>query len=93
MKGHAIAAVILLLGSPAGLFAQESFQQKTWDTLSDRDVSDWGQTALQIQPNHWKHGETDHFIIHYFLGGEPLPDPATGQNARLGSGLDRYCPI
>ena len=51
---------------------EESFHQKTWETLSDRNVSDWGQTALQIQPNHWKHGETDHFIIHCFLGGEMI---------------------
>ena len=64
---HVVRALILLL--PASLLAatpDDSSQERTLAQLSDREMSDWGHAALQVNPQHWKHGETDHFIIHYF---------------------------
>ena len=40
-------------------------RQKTWDTLSNRDVSHLGERALGMNPRGWYHGETENFIIHY----------------------------
>ncbi|MEM6821652.1 MAG: hypothetical protein AAF558_06915 [Verrucomicrobiota bacterium] len=38
-----------------------------WEELSDRNVSeDWGKATIQLlPPGDWKHGETEHFVIHY----------------------------
>jgi len=71
----ATLVILLCVATPVALWAddaEESFQPKTWDELSDQDVSEWGRAALDIQPTHWKHGETDHFIIHYLLGGQMI---------------------
>ncbi len=37
-----------------------------WGKLSDRTVSPLGQAALQVRPTEWKHGETEHFVYHFF---------------------------
>ncbi len=39
--------------------------EKTWDELSNKDVGDEGQMALNMKPEEWKHAETDHFVIHF----------------------------
>ncbi len=73
VRWFSLALALLVL--PATLRAddpEDSFQAKTWEQLSDQDVSEWGRTALDIGPAHWKHGETSHFIIHYFLGGQMI---------------------
>src|SRR5450631_430889 len=33
--------------------------------LSQRDPNPLGERALAIQPEQWKHGETEHFIYHF----------------------------
>ncbi len=50
-----------------------SLVEKQLTKLSDSSVSALGQQALAIREKDWKHGETDHFIYHYFtpLIGEP----------------------
>ncbi|MFA5189999.1 MAG: hypothetical protein WC740_04690 [Verrucomicrobiia bacterium] len=40
-----------------------AFSEKQWDQLSDKDLKDWGKLA--IKNSKWRHGETEHFIIHY----------------------------
>jgi len=40
-------------------------RQKTWETLSNRDISNLGQEALGMNPRGWYHGETENFILHY----------------------------
>ena len=35
-------------------------------------MSDWGKAALAIAPGKWKHGETEHFIIHFTRNGEKV---------------------
>src|SRR5205085_2016997 len=40
-------------------------RQKTWETLSNRDVSYLGNQAVTMNPRNWYHGETENFIVHY----------------------------
>lgn len=39
--------------------------EKKWEELSNHDVSAEGQKALDIDPEKWRHAETDNFIIHF----------------------------
>lgn len=39
--------------------------EKDWEDLSNHQVNPFGELALQINPDRWRHAETDHFIIHY----------------------------
>ena len=41
------------------------FQEKPWAALANQEVSDNGQTALNVRPQAWLHGESPHFILHY----------------------------
>ncbi len=41
------------------------FQEKPFAALANQQVSDHGQTALNVRPQAWLHGESPHFIIHY----------------------------
>jgi hypothetical protein len=36
--------------------------------LSQRDPNPLGEKALALQPEQWKHGETEHFIYHFVSG-------------------------
>jgi hypothetical protein len=56
--------------SPALL--RDSFVEKPLDQLSSREVSDWGKAALAIQSAKWKHGESPHFIVHFFRNGSKI---------------------
>jgi hypothetical protein len=40
-------------------------RQKTWETLSNREVSLLANRALGMNPRAWYHGETENFILHY----------------------------
>ena len=40
-------------------------RQAPWEKLSNTDVTPAGTQALALQPQHWYHGETESFIIHY----------------------------
>lgn len=40
-------------------------RQLRWEQLANRDVSELGSEALQINPRAWYHSETENFIIHY----------------------------
>ncbi len=41
--------------------------------LSQRDPNPLGEKALAINPEHWKHAETDHFIYHFIHGYVATP--------------------
>ena len=47
--------------------------EKTWDQLSNKEVGTYGQVALGIKPEKWKHAETENFIIHYKRFAEARP--------------------
>lgn len=68
----AIALTLLAPTTLCGLPVEEQFKEETLAQLTDKDVSDWGHLALRVKPRHWKHGETGHFIIHYFRSGESI---------------------
>lgn len=38
----------------------------TFASLSDRNLTPLGQSALAIRPNEWKHAETANFVYHFF---------------------------
>jgi hypothetical protein len=40
-------------------------RQKSWETISNREISYLGREALGLNPRNWYHGETENFIIHY----------------------------
>jgi hypothetical protein len=37
-----------------------------FDRLSDRSMNAMGQKALAVRSADWKHGETEHFVYHFF---------------------------
>ena len=37
-----------------------------FENLSDRMLTTLGKKALQVRPADWKHGETEHFVYHFF---------------------------
>ncbi|HWL54222.1 MAG TPA: hypothetical protein VNQ90_17410 [Chthoniobacteraceae bacterium] len=39
--------------------------ETTFDALSNHEISELGQTALDLQPKKWRHAETPHFIVHF----------------------------
>jgi hypothetical protein len=39
--------------------------EKKWEELSDKNVGEYGEIALAIRPEKWKHAETANFIIHF----------------------------
>ncbi len=46
--------------------------EKPFDKLSDQAISEWGQKALAVNATKWKHGETEHFVIHFFRSGDMI---------------------
>lgn len=48
------------------------FAEQPFDQLSDRQLSEWGERALQINPEKWKHGETAHFVVHFSRRGSSV---------------------
>jgi hypothetical protein len=50
----------------------DSFKEVPVEKLSEKDVSDWGKAALDVQAAKWKHGETEHFVIHFFRNGDKI---------------------
>ena len=42
-----------------------SLPEVEFSRLSQRDPNPLGEKALAVQPEQWKHGETDHFIYHF----------------------------
>jgi peptidase MA superfamily protein len=45
--------------------ALNSLPEVEFSQLSQRDPNPLGEKALAINPEQWKHGETDHFIYHF----------------------------
>ncbi len=39
--------------------------EKKFEDLGDKDITDYGKKALGIDPDKWKHAETENFILHY----------------------------
>src|SRR3982751_6775623 len=50
-----------------------SLREVEFSQLSERDPNPLSEKALAIQPDLWKHGETDHFIYHFVHGFVATP--------------------
>jgi hypothetical protein len=50
---------------PATTPGLNSLPEVEFSRLSQRDPNPLGQKALAINPQQWKHGETEHFIYHF----------------------------
>lgn len=69
LAGMRFLAVFILLVASAcaeqepgiGALPEIPFEQ-----LSDRMLTQLGKKALQVRAKDWKHGETEHFIYHFF---------------------------
>jgi hypothetical protein len=60
------------LGSPSPTPARSTpppydvaLRQERWEQLADHAISPDGEKALPLRPEHWRHGETENFILHY----------------------------
>ncbi len=62
----AMLAILELVIAPAYAENVGGLQEIEWTRLSDRNVSPLGQAALQVRTAEWKHGETEHFVYHFF---------------------------
>lgn len=67
MRSTAILTVSILsvVTARAQINESSSLPEVEFSQLSQRDPNPLGEKALAIQPEQWKHGETDHFIYHF----------------------------
>jgi hypothetical protein len=69
MRSSFIAAVLLIpmsiLPGAIGQTGLSSLTEVEFSALSQRDPKPLGEKALAINPEQWKHGETEHFIYHF----------------------------
>jgi len=69
---RAIVNTVCVVWCGLALAAEPVFKEMPVGKLSTNEVSDWGKAALAIEPGKWKHGETEHFVIHFTRGGEKV---------------------
>jgi hypothetical protein len=55
--------MLILTAGLTGLLPEVEFS-----SLSQRDPNPLGEKALALHPEQWKHGETEHFVYHFFDG-------------------------
>jgi hypothetical protein len=61
-----LGLAILPIGSAvAQITESSSLTEVDFSHLSQRDPNPLGEKALAINPEQWKHGETEHFIYHF----------------------------
>src|SRR5436853_1469309 len=67
MRGLSIFAMSILCAAAASaqLNQSSSLAEVEFSQLSQRDPNPLGKKALAINPEQWKHGETEHFIYHF----------------------------
>jgi hypothetical protein len=67
MRWLSILAMSILCASAsyAQINESSSLQEVEFSQLSQRDPNPLGEKALAIQPQQWKHAETEHFIYHF----------------------------
>ncbi len=54
-----------ILPAALGQIGLNALPEVEFSALSQRDPNPLGEKALAINPEQWKHGETDHFIYHF----------------------------
>ena len=58
-------SLLSVVGSQAQINPSSSLPETEFSQLSQRDPNPLGEKARAINPDQWKHGETDHFIYHF----------------------------
>jgi hypothetical protein len=58
-------SILCVVTENAQINESSSLPEVEFSRLSQRDPNPLGEKALAIQPEQWKHGETDHFIYHF----------------------------
>jgi hypothetical protein len=63
-----LAVLIVLVASACAEEAATNgaLPEIPFEKLSDRMLSALGKKALQVRASEWKHGETEHFVYHFF---------------------------
>jgi hypothetical protein len=52
------------------------FRERWWQQLSNTNISANGRAVLTIYSPQWRHGETEHFILHYGRNGDKIAQRA-----------------
>ena len=67
MRRLSILAISVACLAPAAAQLNESssLHEVAFSQLTQRDPNPLGEKALAIQPEQWKHAETEHFIYHF----------------------------
>ena len=75
MRSLSIFTMLLLsaLSAAAQINESSSLPEIEFSQLSQRDPNPLGEKALAIQPEQWKHAETEHFIYHFAHGYVATP--------------------
>jgi len=60
-----VCTVFLSFFITPSIYSSSNISELAWEELSDRKLTDTGQTALKIYGDAWRHAETSHFIYHY----------------------------
>ena len=60
-----LPCVLPIASAFAQLNESSSLAEVEFSQLSQRDPNPLGEKALAIQPEQWKHAETEHFIYHF----------------------------
>lgn len=58
-------ATVIAGDLPSSTSGLSALPEVEFSSLSQRDPNPLGGRALSIQPEQWKHGETEHFIYHF----------------------------
>ncbi len=58
--------LLLVLGASLRAENPGALPEIAFERLSDRSLSALAQRALKVRTAEWKHGETEHFIYHFF---------------------------
>jgi hypothetical protein len=61
----ALLITMSILPGASGQTGLNSLAEVEFSALSQRDPNPLGEKALAINPEQWKHGETEHFIYHF----------------------------
>src|SRR3979409_2359317 len=62
---RAIALLLFVATACARSQGLNALPEVEFSQLRPRDPNPLGEKALAINPDQWKHGETDHFIYHF----------------------------
>jgi hypothetical protein len=58
-------SILCCLTAAAQINESTSLTEVEFSQLTQRDPNPLGEKALSINPEQWKHGETEHFIYHF----------------------------